>query len=78
MSEASLLCLQNDLLCCVKEGKKLFRCHENKGLDNIRRLEQRPTLSTKFPHISGKEWRAKSSLSTTQMMNKRWRELLQR
>ena len=33
MSEASLLCLQNDLLCCVKEGKELFRCHENKGLD---------------------------------------------
>ena len=40
MSEASLLCLQNDLLCCVKEGKELFRCHKNKGLDNIRLQRQ--------------------------------------
>ena len=51
MSEASLLCLQNDLLCCVKEGKELFRCHENKGLDNIR-------LQSQCRHVSDESWAA--------------------
>ena len=49
MSEASLLCLQNDLLCCMKEGKELFRCDESKRWDNIR-LQSHP-VPTRW-HVS--------------------------
>ena len=53
MSEPSLLCLQNDLLCCMKEGKELFRCDESKRLDNIQ-LQSHPVPT----RISEESWAA--------------------
>ena len=54
MSEPSLLCLQNDLLCCMKEGKELlFRCDESKRLDNIQ-LQSHPMPT----RISEESWAA--------------------